>query len=129
MGEPKEYDNQLITLENDPIYYEGITPEELIETLHSSDQPRVFSTFFNNLHLHMIDPLYLQYDEPQFQEDIQEVKKEGEKAYLKNYSTAEEAFEKFNFEDEQYLLLSHIYIKMREKDYPRYDKNKQCLVR
>lgn len=128
MGEPQEQNSQLITLENDPIYYEGITPEELIETLSNSDQPRVFPTFFNNLHLHIIDPMHLEYDDPEFQKNIQEIAKEGERKYLKKYGSAEEALKKFSYEDEQHLLLSHIYIKMREKGYPRYDQEKTCLV-
>lgn len=115
MGEPQDSDNSLITLENDPIYYEGITPEELVETLHNSNQRDAIPVFFNNLHLHMIDPIYLQYDEPQFQKDLQETKDEGAKKYLKNYNSVEEALKKFNFEDEQYLLLSHIYIYQNER--------------
>ncbi|HOF79130.1 MAG TPA: hypothetical protein PKW94_02430 [Candidatus Dojkabacteria bacterium] len=129
MEEPKEQSDQLVTLENETIYYDGITPEELMETLHNSDQPKVIPTFFNNLHLHIIDPIYLQHDDPQFQKDIQEIKEDGEKTYIRSYESAEEALRKFNFKDEQYLLLSHIYIKMRDKGYIRYDEKKQCLVR
>ncbi|HOR06176.1 MAG TPA: hypothetical protein PLE98_02045 [Candidatus Dojkabacteria bacterium] len=129
MEEPKEQSDQLVTLENETIYYDGITPEELMETLHNSDQPKVIPTFFNNLHLHIIDPIYLQHDDPQFQKDIQEIKEEGEETYIRSYESAEEALRKFNFKDEQYLLLSHIYIKMRDKGYIRYDEKKQCLVR
>ncbi len=129
MEEPKEQSDQLVTLENETIYYDGITPEELMETLHNSDQPKVIPTFFNNLHLHIIDPIYLQHDDPQFQKDIQEIKEDGEKTYIRSYESAEEALRKFSFKDEQYLLLSHIYIKMRDKGYIRYDEKKQCLVR
>ena len=128
-GEPQEQDNQLITLENDPIYYEGITPEELAEELKASTQYQAIDNFFNNLHLHIIDPIHLQYDEPQFQQDIQDIKKEAELKYLENYDSAEEAFKKLRDEDEQILLLSHIYIKMREKGYPRYDEKTPCLIK
>ena len=48
-GEPQEPDNQLITLENDPIYYEGITPEELLEGIDNSEQPRPRTAFFNKI--------------------------------------------------------------------------------
>lgn len=132
MVDPQEPDNSLITLENDPIYYEGITPEELTETLITSSQPKVFDCFFSNLHLHFIDPMFLRYDEPQFQIDLQETKEEAEKKYLKDYISAEEALTKFSTEEknqEQILLLSHIYIAMRKKGYPRYDEEKPCLVR
>jgi len=122
MGEPQEQNNQLISLENESIYYEGITAEELTETLKTSSQFQAIDTFFNNLRLHIIDPIHLLYDEPQFQQDIQNVKKEGERKYLKNYKSAEEVLKNLTDEDEQLLLLSHIYIKMREKGYPRYDE-------
>jgi len=129
MGEPQEQNNQLISLENESIYYEGITAEELTETLKNSSQSQAIDIFFNNLRLHIIDPIHLLYDEPQFQQDIQDIKKDGEIKYLKNYKTAEEALTKLTDDEEQVLLLSHIYIKMKEKGYQRYHEKEQCLVR
>lgn len=132
MTDPQEPDNSLISLENDPIYYEGITPEELVTTLKESTQFEAIDNFFNNLHLHIIDPIHLQYDDPQFQKDIQLTKEEAERKYLKNYPSAEEAFKILKDEDEQLLLLSYIYIEMRKKGYPRYNHGEQeteCLVR
>ena len=134
MKDPQEPDNSLISLENDPIYYKGITAEELAQTLKEYDQPDPVRTFFNNLSMHLIDPIYLEYDDCQFQKDIQEVKKTAETKYLKNYTSAEEALKTLTSEpnDEQILLLSHIYIDMRQKRYPRYnlcDNDEVCLVR
>ena len=133
-GEPQEQDNQLITLENDPIYFDGITPKELVTELNNSEQPRAIPTFFNNLHLHLIDPAYLKLDEPQFQKDIQEIKVDAEKKYITDPRPVEEillesAQKMRKHSEQENLFLAHVYIKMREKGYPRYDEKKTCLVR
>lgn len=133
-GEPQEQDSHLITLENDPIYFDGITPEELVTELNNSEQARAIPTFFNNLHLHVIDPAYLQLDEPQFQKDIQEIKIQAEQRYITDPRPVEDILlesarrMRKNSEQEN-LFLAHVYIKMREKGYPRYDEEKPCLVR
>jgi len=132
MGEPQEPDNQLITLENDPIYYEGITPEELLEGIDNSEQPRARMSFFNNLPLRIIDPSYVEAPrEENFQKDLQPIKEEAVKKYLPEDTTAEKSLQKLTLSREDYLLLSHIYIEMRKKGYPRYDYDdeKICLVR
>ena len=129
-GEPQEPDNQLITLENDPIYYEGITPEELLEGIDNSEQPRPRTAFFNNFPLRLIDPAYLEPPREQdFQKDLQPIKEEAVKIYLLEGVSAEKSLQKLTLSKEDYLLLSYMYIKMREKGYPRYDTEKPSLVR
>lgn len=132
MGEPQEQDNQLISLSNDPLYYEGITPEELLDSIDNSEQPRARIAFFNNLPLRIIDPAYLESPrEENFQKDLQPIKEDATERYLPEGTTAEKSLQKLTLSREDYLLLSHIYIKMREKGYPRYDYDdeKICLVR
>ena len=129
-GEPQEPDNQLITLENDPIYYEGITPEELLESIDNSEQPRPRTAFFNNFPLRLIDLAYLEASrEHDLQQDLQAIKEEAVKIYLSKDTSAEKSLQKLTLNKEDYLLLSYMYIKMREKGYPRYDTEKPSLVR
>jgi hypothetical protein len=134
--EPTEQANIDLTLTNDPIYRDGITAEELVKQLNSYKETNryAYGDYFNNIHLHFIDPCYLQGDDTQLQKDFQQSKEETLKKYWINQENNFEdsllnSVKKMKFSDTQYLALANVYILMRQKGYPKYDPDKPCITR
>ena len=133
--EPKEGNNE-ITLENDPIYNDSITAEELVQKLDEFAQENkyVYSDYFNNFHLHFIDPAYLKGDNPKLQNDLQNEIRTAEEKHWKN--TEKTFMQSINskrgletYGKEELPVFAEVYINMIRKGYPRYQMNGDCIIR
>lgn len=130
------FTQNLISYEDDPYYSPEINAETLMQEIEEDKIP--LKKYFNNLHLHIIDPAYTENDDEKFRVDFVEIQKKAEEKYwnkihpdIQFSDSLLKEVRRNGVTKEQYMVLADIYIKMRNKGYPRYTPNTKetCLIR
>lgn len=136
IGSSKNMYDPPTSLETDEYYRPEITPEELIQELSDNPDCNTTRDYFNNFHLHIIDPVLYENEDPKFQQDLQTVVGNASLQYWKGAqpfkdSLVQTAKTTREFTKEQFIVLASAYIQMRNLGYLRYTKVKgvPCLVR
>lgn len=132
--EPTSNETTLPDPSEDKYFHQGMTSENLLEVLLKENNPSVCSDYFNNLPLHVIDPIYILGDEKDFRKDFNESLKEAKTAFGKDASfercLLEEQKSGKGLSKDSYEILARIYVSMRNKGYPKYtsEKGKSSLT-
>jgi hypothetical protein len=136
IGSSKNMYDPPTSLETDEYYRPEITPEELIQELSNNPDPNTTRSYFNNFHLHIIDPMYYEKEDPEFQQDLETAVDNASSQYWTDTqpfkdSLIQTARATGRFSKEQFTVLASAYIQMRNLGYLRYTKVKgvPCLVR